>query len=418
MKLKRVVITGLGTINSLGHNVPEYFDNLVAGKSGSGWITRFDASLFKTRFACEIKDYDPEKFGIDKKDARRNDPFTQYALIAAHEAIMDSHLDLDTLDKNRVGVIVGSGIGGIETLLREIGEYYQGGMVPRFSPFLVPMMIADIASGMISMKYGFRGPNYATVSACSTSNHAMSDAFTLIRMGKANVVITGGSEAPINQASIGGFNAARAISTKNDEYMTASRPFDKTRDGFVMGEGAGILVFEDYDLAKARGAKMYAEVGGAGLTADAYHITAPHPDGEGARRVMAEAISEAGLTPLDVDYINLHGTSTPLGDVVEVKAIKDLFGDHAYKMNLSSTKSMAGHALGATGAIEILACICAMERDLVPPTINFKEEDPEIDYKLNFTFNQAQRRKVRVALSNTFGFGGHNSSLLIKKVEE
>ncbi|HNR28013.1 MAG TPA: beta-ketoacyl-ACP synthase II [Bacteroidales bacterium] len=418
MKLKRVVITGLGTINSLGHNVPEYFDNLVAGKSGSGWITRFDASLFKTRFACEIKNYDPEKFGIDKKDAHRNDPFTQYAMIAAHEALMDSRLDLDALDKDRVGVIVGSGIGGIETLLKEIGEYYKGGMVPRFSPFLVPMMIADIASGMISIQYGFRGPNYATVSACSTSNHAMSDAFTLIRMGKANVVVTGGSEAPINEASVGGFNAARALSTRNEEYLTASRPFDRTRDGFVMGEGAGVLVFEEYEHAKARGAKIYAEVGGAGLTADAYHITAPHPDGGGARRVMAEAISEAGLTPQDVDYINLHGTSTPLGDVVEVKAIKDLFGDHAYKMNLSSTKSMAGHALGATGAIEILACICAMERDMIPPTINFKEEDPEIDYKLNFTFNQAQRRKVRVALSNTFGFGGHNSSLLIKKVEE
>jgi len=418
MKLKRVVITGLGTINSLGHNVPEYFDNLVAGKSGSGWITRFDASLFKTRFACEIKNYDPEKFGIDKKDAHRNDPFTQYAMIAAHEALMDSRLDLDALDKDRVGVIVGSGIGGIETLLKEIGEYYKGGMVPRFSPFLVPMMIADIASGMISIQYGFRGPNYATVSACSTSNHAMSDAFTLIRMGKANVVVTGGSEAPINEASVGGFNAARALSTRNEEYLTASRPFDRTRDGFVMGEGAGVLVFEEYEHAKARGAKIYAEVGGAGLTADAYHVTAPHPDGGGARRVMAEAISEAGLTPQDVDYINLHGTSTPLGDVVEVKAIKDLFGDHAYKMNLSSTKSMAGHALGATGAIEILACICAMERDMIPPTINFKEEDPEIDYKLNFTFNQAQRRKVRVALSNTFGFGGHNSSLLIKKVEE
>ncbi len=418
MKLKRVVITGLGTINSLGHNVPEYFDNLVAGKSGSGWITRFAASLFTTRFACEIKNYDPEKFGIDKKDAHRNDPFTQYAMIAAHEALMDSRLDLDALDKDRVGVIVGSGIGGIETLLKEIGEYYKGGMVPRFSPFLVPMMIADIASGMISIQYGFRGPNYATVSACSTSNHAMSDAFTLIRMGKANVVVTGGSEAPINEASVGGFNAARALSTRNEEYLTASRPFDRTRDGFVMGEGAGVLVFEEYEHAKARGAKIYAEVGGAGLTADAYHITAPHPDGGGTRRVMAEAISEAGLTPQDVDYINLHGTSTPLGDVVEVKAIKDLFGDHAYKMNLSSTKSMAGHALGATGAIEILACICAMERDMIPPTINFKEEGPEIDYKLNFTFNQAQRRKVRVALSNTFGFGGHNSSLLIKKVEE
>jgi 3-oxoacyl-[acyl-carrier-protein] synthase II len=416
MELRRVVITGIGTINSLGHNVQEYFDNLVAGKSGAGWITRFDASLFKTRFACEIKDYDPEKFGLDKRDARRNDPFTQYAFIATEEAVKDSGLDLDAIDKNKAGVVVGSGIGGIETLVKEMKAFYEGGEVPRFSPFLVPMMIPDIASGMISMKYGFRGPNYATVSACSTSNHAMSDAFTLIRMGKADVIITGGSEAPINVASIGGFNASRAISTNNEEFMTASRPLDRTRDGFVMGEGAGILIFEEYEHARARGAKIYAEIGGAGMTADAYHITAPHPDGDGARRVMEEAIRESGLKPEDVDYINLHGTSTPLGDIVEVKAIKDLFGEHAYKMNLSSTKSMAGHALGATGAIEIMACICAMERDIIPPTINFKEEDPAIDYKLNFTFNESQQRKVRVALSNTFGFGGHNSSLLIKKI--
>ncbi|MFA5444680.1 MAG: beta-ketoacyl-ACP synthase II [Bacteroidales bacterium] len=416
MELRRVVITGIGTINSLGHNVQEYFDNLVAGKSGAGWITRFDASLFKTRFACEIKNYDPEKFGLDKRDVRRNDPFTQYAFIATEEAVKDSGLDLDAIDKNKAGVVVGSGIGGIETLVKEMKAFYEGGEVPRFSPFLVPMMIPDIASGMISMKYGFRGPNYATVSACSTSNHAMSDAFTLIRMGKADIIITGGSEAPVNVASIGGFNASRAISTNNDEYMTASRPFDRTRDGFVMGEGAGILVFEEYEHAKARGAKIYAEIGGTGMTADAYHITAPHPDGDGARRVMEEAIRESGLKPEDVDYINLHGTATPLGDIVEVKAIKDLFGDHAYKMNMSSTKSMAGHALGATGAIEIMACICAMERDIIPPTINFKEEDPAIDYKLNFTFNESQQRKVRVALSNTFGFGGHNSSLLIKKI--
>ena len=416
MELRRVVITGIGTINSLGHNVQEYFDNLVAGKSGSGWITRFDASLFKTRFACEIKDYDPEKFGLDKREARRNDPFTQYAFIATEEAVKDSGLDLDAIDKNKAGVVVGSGIGGIETLLKEMKAFYEGGEVPRFSPFLVPMMIPDIASGMISMKYGFRGPNYATVSACSTSNHAMSDAFTLIRMGKADIIITGGSEAPINVASIGGFNASRAISTNNEEYMTASRPLDRTRDGFVMGEGAGILVFEEYEHAKSRGAKIYAEIGGSGMTADAYHITAPHPDGDGARRVMEEAIRESGLKPEDVDYINLHGTATPLGDIVEVKAIKDLFGDHAYKMNMSSTKSMAGHALGATGAIEIMACICAIERDIIPPTINFKEEDPAIDYKLNFTFNESQQRKVRVALSNTFGFGGHNSSVLIKKI--
>jgi 3-oxoacyl-[acyl-carrier-protein] synthase II len=416
MELRRVVITGIGTINSLGHNVQEYFDNLVAGKSGAGWITRFDASLFKTRFACEIKDYDPEKFGLDKRDVRRNDPFTQYAFIATDEAIKDSGLDLDAIDKNKAGVVVGSGIGGIETLVKEMKAFYEGGQVPRFSPFLVPMMIPDIASGMISMKYGFRGPNYATVSACSTSNHAMSDAFTLIRMGKADIIITGGSEAPINVASIGGFNASKAISTNNEEYMTASRPLDRTRDGFVMGEGAGILVFEEYEHARARGAKIYAEIGGSGMTADAYHITAPHPDGDGARRVMEEAIREAGLKPEDVDYINLHGTATPLGDIVEVKAIKDLFGDHAYKMNMSSTKSMVGHALGATGAIEIMACICAMERDIIPPTINFKEEDPAIDYKLNFTFNESQQRKVRVAISNTFGFGGHNSSVLIKKI--
>ena len=416
MELRRVVITGIGTINSLGHIVQEYFDNLVAGKSGAGLITRFDASLFKTRFACEIKDYDPEKFGLDKRDVRRNDPFTQYAFIATEEAVKDSGLDLDAIDKNKAGVVVGSGIGGIETLVKEMKAFYEGGEVPRFSPFLVPMMIPDIASGMISMRYGFRGPNYATVSACSTSNHAMSDAFTLIRMGKADVMITGGSEAPINVASIGGFNSAKAISTNNDEYMTASRPLDRTRDGFVMGEGAGILIFEEYEHARARGAKIYAEIGGAGMTADAYHITAPHPDGDGARRVMEEALRESGLRPEDVDYINLHGTATPLGDIVEVKAIKDLFGDHAYKMNMSSTKSMAGHALGATGAIEIMACICAMERDTIPPTINFKEEDPAIDYKLNFTFNYSQQRKVRVALSNTFGFGGHNSSLLIKKI--
>ena len=416
MELRRVVITGIGTINSLGHNVPEYFDSLIAGKSGAGLITRFDASLFKTRFACEIKDYNPEKFGLDRREAHRNDPFAQYALIATDEAIKDSGLDLDAVDKDLAGVVVGSGIGGIETLLKEILEFYKGGSVPRFSPFLVPMMIPDMASGMISMKYGLRGPNYATVSACSTSNHAMSDAFTLIRMGKANIIVTGGAEAPINVASIGGFNAAKAISTNNDEFASASRPFDKTRDGFVMGEGAGILVFEEYEHAKARGARIYAEVGGSGMTADAYHITAPHPDGDGARRVMEEAIRESGLKPQEVDYINLHGTSTPLGDIVEAKAIRDLFGDHAYTMNLSSTKSMAGHALGATGAIEILACICAMEREMIPPTINFKEEDPAIDYRLNFTFNQAQPRKVRVALSNTFGFGGHNSSLLIKKI--
>ena len=416
MELRRVVITGIGTINSLGHNVPEYFDSLIAGKSGAGLITRFDASLFKTRFACEIKDYDPEKFGLDRREAHRNDPFAQYALIATDEAIKDSGLDLDAVDKDLAGVVVGSGIGGIETLLKEILEFYKGGSVPRFSPFLVPMMIPDMASGMISMKYGLRGPNYATESACSTSNHAKSDDITLIRMGKANIIVTGGAEAPINVASIGGFNAAKAISTNNDEFASASRPFDKTRDGFVMGEGAGILVFEEYEHAKARGARIYAEVGGSGMTADAYHITAPHPDGDGARRVMEEAIRESGLKPQEVDYINLHGTSTPLGDIVEAKAIRDLFGDHAYTMNLSSTKSMAGHALGATGAIEILACICAMEREMIPPTINFKEEDPAIDYRLNFTFNQAQPRKVRVALSNTFGFGGHNSSLLIKKI--
>lgn len=416
MELKRVVITGIGTINPLGDNVPEYFDNLVAGKSGAGLITHFDASLFKTRFACEIKNYSPEKFGLDRKESRRNDLFAQYALIAAAEAVQDSKLDLDALDKDRAGVVVGSGIGGIETLFNEIKGYCEGGYEPRFSPFIVPMMIPDIASGMISIKYGFRGPNYATVSACSTSNHAMGDSFNLIRLGKADVMITGGAEAPIMIPSIGGFNSAKAISTNNDEYMTASRPFDRTRDGFVMGEGAGVLVFEEYEHAKARGAKIYAEVGGFGLSGDAHHITAPDPSGDGARRVMAEAIREAGLQPEDVDYVNTHGTSTPLGDIAEMKAIKDLFGGHAFKLNISATKSMTGHLLGATGAVEILACLCAMERGVVPPTINFKEEDPEFDYNLNFTFNKAQKRPVEVAISNTFGFGGHNSSLLIKKI--
>lgn len=416
MTLKRVVITGIGTINPIGNNVPEYFDNLIAGKSGSGPITHFDASAFKTRFACEIKDYSPERFGLDKKEARRNDRFSQYAFIAAEEALKDSQLDLDSIDKDSVGVIVGSGIGGVETLYNEIKDYCEGGYIPRFSPFLVPMMIPDIASGAISIKYGFRGPNYATVSACSTSNHAMSDAFDVIRLGKAKVMITGGTEAPIIVPSIGGFNSAKALSTNNEEYMTASRPFDRTRDGFVMGEGAGVLVFEEYEHAVRRGAKIYAEVGGAGLTGDAYHVTAPDPNGDGACRVMAAALKEARVKPEEVDYINAHGTSTPLGDIVEVRAIERLFGDHASRLNISATKSMTGHLLGATGALEILACICAFERQVIPPTINFKEEDPDINYRLNFTLNQAQYRPVKVALSNTFGFGGHNSSLLIKKI--
>lgn len=417
MELKRVVITGLGTVNPLGNNIEDYFKNLNEGVSGAGLITRFDASLFKTKFACEVKDFDPVKYGIDRKEARKLDRFCQFAVVAADQAIEDSKMDLEKIDKDRVGVIIGSGIGGIETLTQEIMGYCEGKFVPRFNPFLIPKMIPDMAAGYISIKYGFMGPNYATVSACASSSHAMCNAFDSIRLGKADVIITGGAEAGITIPSVGGFNSAQALSTNNDEYKTASRPFDKNRDGFVMGEGAGILVFEEYEHAVARGAKIYAEVAGSGETADAHHITAPHPDGHGAIQAMKLALEEAGLKPEDVDYINVHGTSTPLGDIAELKAIKELFGDHAYKLNISSTKSMTGHLLGGAGAIESLACIDAMCNSIIPPTINFETPDPEIDYNLNLTLNKAQEREVNVAMNNTFGFGGHNSCIVFKKVK-
>jgi len=416
MQLKRVVVTGIGTINPLGNNIPEYFNNLDNGTSGASLITRFDASLFKTKFACEIKDFDPEKFGIDKKEARKLDLFAQYAMAATAEAIKDAGINPEKIDLDRAGVIVGSGIGGIETMFQEIKGYFEGGCTPRFSPFLIPKMIPDIAAGHISMKYGFRGPNFTTVSACASSTHAMTDALNYIRLGKADIIITGGSEAGISVPSIGGFNSAQALSTNNDNYKTASRPFDKTRDGFVMGEGAATLIFEEYEHAIARGARIYAEVAGAGLSADAHHITAPHPDGLGAKQVMKLALQDSGIKPEEVDYINVHGTATPLGDIAELKAVKELFGAHAYNLNISSTKSMTGHLLGATGAVEALACIHAINSGTIPPTINFEHEDPEIDYNLNLTLNKAQKREVNVALNNTFGFGGHNSCIVFRKI--
>lgn len=417
MELRRVVITGIGTVNPLGNSAQEYITNLNNGVSGAGPITRFDASLFKTRFACEVKDFNPENFKIDKKEARKMDLFAQFAMAASIEAVEDSKLDLDKEDKDRIGVIIGSGIGGITTLTLEAMGYSEGGRVPRFSPFMIPKMIPDIAAGLISIRFGFRGPNYATVSACASSVHAMVNAFDSIRLGKSDIIVTGGAEAGISIQSVGGFNSAQALSTNNDEYKTASRPFDKTRDGFVMGEGAGILIFEEYERAVARGAKIYAEVCGTGMTADAYHITAPHPDGHGAIKVMELALTEAGIKPEEVDYINVHGTATPLGDIAELKAIMALFGEHAYNLNISSTKSMTGHLLGGAGAIESIACISAMETGIIPPTINFKEEDPEIDYKLNLTLNKAQKRDVKVAVNNVFGFGGHNACMVFKKVK-
>ncbi|EKD31573.1 MAG: hypothetical protein ACD_77C00299G0005 [uncultured bacterium] len=415
MELKRVVVTGIGTINPIGNNIQEYFNNLNKGTSGARMITRFDTTLFKTKFACEIKDFDPTNFGIDRKEARKLDLFAQYAIIATDEAVKDSGIDTEKVNLDKVGVIIGSGIGGIETLFQEIMGYFEGGKIPRFSPFLIPKMIPDIASGVISMKYGFRGPNFTTVSACASSTNAMIDAFNYIRLGKADAIVTGGSEAGITIPSIGGFNSAQALSTNNENYKTASRPFDKSRDGFVMGEGSGILVFEEYEHAVARGAKIYAEVAGAGLSADAYHITAPHPEGLGAINVMKNALEDAGMKPEEVDYINVHGTATPLGDIAELKAVQSIFGNHAYDMNISATKSMTGHLLGAAGSVEALACIHAMNSGIVPPTINFEHEDPEIDYKLNLTLNKAQKREVNVAMNNTFGFGGHNACIIFKK---
>ena len=414
MGLRRVVVTGLGTINPLGKTVEEYFSNLDKGVSGARLITSFDTTLFKTRFACTVEDFDPSRYGIERKELRRIDRFAQFAMAAAATALADSGLDLQKIDLDRAGVILGSGIGGIESLTEGIMDYCAGGCIPRFSPFLITKMISDMAPGLISIKYGFAGPNYTTTSACASSSHAMGDALNLIRLGKADIILTGGAEAPVSVPSIGGFDASKALSTNNDEYATASRPFDRTRDGFVMGEGSAVLVFEELEHALARGARIYAEVAGAGMSADAYHITAPLPDGSGAVKVMRLALEDAGLRPEDVDYINVHGTSTPLGDVAELKAVKSLFGEYAYKLNISSTKSMHGHLLGAAGAVEALTCIHAIRDSIVPPTINFRYEDPDIDYNLNLTLNKAQKRTVKVALNNTFGFGGHNSCLVFK----
>jgi 3-oxoacyl-[acyl-carrier-protein] synthase II len=416
MELKRVVVTGLGAITPLGNTVESYWDGLVKGKSAAGPITRFDATNFKTKFACEVKGFNAEEY-LDRKEVRKTDLFAQYAIAAAEQAFQDSGLDLEKIDLDEAGVIWGAGIGGIITFMDEVKAYVQGNGVPRFNPFFIPKMISDIASGHISMKYGFRGPNYGTVSACASSTHAIGDAFNLIRLGKAKVFITGGSEAAINEAGVGGFNALQALSTRNDDPATASRPFDKDRDGFVIGEGGGALILEEYEYAVSRGAHIYCEIVGCGMTADAYHLTAPHPEGLGARKVMGATLKDGNIEPSDVDYINVHGTSTPLGDVAEIKAIKEVFGEHAYKLNISSTKSMTGHLLGGTGAIEAIACILAIKNGIVPPTINNFNLDPELDTKLNFTLNKAQERKVRVAISNTFGFGGHNACVAFKSLE-
>lgn len=415
MELKRVVITGLGALTPLGNNVNDYWHGLINGVSGANLITRFDASKFKTKFACELKGFNVEDH-IERKDARKMDPYTQYALVAVKEAIQDSGMNLDTIDKDRVGVIWGSGIGGLYTFQEECFNYAKGDGTPRFNPFFIPKMIADIASGHISINYGFRGPNYSTVSACASSTNALIDAFTYIRLGKANIIVSGGSEAAVTEAGVGGFNALKALSENNENFATASRPFDQTRDGFVLGEGAGCLILEEYEHAKARGAKIYCEIVGGGMSADAYHITAPHPEGHGARNVMRCALEDAGMSPEEIDYINVHGTSTPLGDVQEARAIQSVFGEHAYKLNISSTKSMTGHLLGAAGAIEAIATILALKNDLIPPTINFTTPDPELDPYLNFTFNKAQARPVRAAISNTFGFGGHNASAIFRKI--
>ena len=414
MKLRRVVVTGLGALTPLGNSVSEYWNGLINGVSGADMITHFDASLFKTKFACEVRGFDISAY-FDRKEARKYDLFSQYALVSAEEAIKDSGLNLESIDLNKAGVIWGSGIGGLNTFYSEVTDFVKGNYVPRFSPFFIPKMIADIASGHISIRYGFRGPNFTTTAACASSSNAMIDAFNYIRLNKADVFITGGSEAAVNPAGLGGFNAMQALSVRNDDPKTASRPFDLNRDGFVLGEGAGAVILEEYEHAVNRGAKIYAELIGGGLSADAYHMTAPHPDGLGAKLVMQNALADAELSPSDIDYINVHGTSTPLGDISESKAIISVFGEHAYKLNISSTKSMTGHLLGAAGVVEGIAAILAVKNDLIPPTINHFDDDPEIDNKLNFTFNKAQERVVKAAISNTFGFGGHNASVVFKK---
>jgi 3-oxoacyl-[acyl-carrier-protein] synthase II len=412
--MRRVVVTGLGALTPIGNNLHDYWQNLNNGVSGSGLITRFNADKFKTRFACEVKGYDAASY-FDRKEVNKLDLFSQYAHVVADEALKDSDLNLDKIDKDRVGVIWASGIGGIDTFYQTIKQYVLGDGTPRFSPFFIPKMIGDIAAGTISIKYGFRGPNFSTVSACASSTNSIIDAVNYIRWGKAEVFVTGGSEAAITEPGIGGFNALQALSTRNDEYLTASRPFDMTRDGFVLGEGAGALIIEEYEHAKSRGAKIYAEITGTGMSADAFHVTAPHPEGLGAKNVMKYAVSDACIRLEDIDYINTHGTATPLGDISETKAIVDVFGEHAYKLNISSTKSMTGHLLGAAGAIEAIATIMAVLNDIVPPTINFKVPDPGIDQKLNLTLHKPQKRRVNYAISNTFGFGGHNASIVVKK---
>lgn len=414
MELKRVVVTGLGALTPIGNTLPEYWEGLVNGVSGAAPITHFDASKFKTQFACEVKGFDPHDF-MDRKEARKVDPFVQYAIVSSDEAVKDAGLEFDKLDTTRIGVIWGSGIGGLTTFTHEVAGYAAGDGTPRFNPFFIPKMLIDLAPGLISMRHGLQGPNFSAVSACASATNAMIDAFTYIRAGRADVIITGGSEATINDAGIGGFNAMHALSTRNDDPKTASRPFDKDRDGFVSGEGSGALILESLEHALARGAKIYAEVVGGGMSADAYHITASHPDGRGAKLAMNMAIQDAGMQYADIDYINVHGTSTPVGDVSETKAIVDLFGEDAYRLNISSTKSMTGHLLGAAGAVEAIASILAVKNDIVPPTINHFTDDPEIDSRLNFTFNQAQKRVVNAALSNTFGFGGHNATIIVKK---
>lgn len=414
MALKRVVVTGLGALTPIGNNVQEYWDGLINGVSGADVIRNFDATKFKTRFACEIKNFDPLSF-LDRKEARKIDRFSQTSLVVSDQAVEDAGLNGDNINKDRVGVIFASGIGGIMTFQEEVMNFANGDGTPRFNPFFIPKMILDIAAGHISMRHGFRGPNFAVVSACASSTNAIMESYNLIRLGLADAIISGGAESVICEAGVGGFNAMKALSERNDDPKSASRPYDKDRDGFVMGEGAGIVVLEELGHALKRGAKIYCEIGGAGATADAHHITAPHPEGLGAKNVMNAALQDAGMQPSDIHYINTHGTSTPLGDVAEVKAIIDVFGDHAFDLNISSTKSMTGHCLGAAGVVEAIACILSVKNDIVPPTINHFTDDPELDSRLNFTFEKAQRRTVNAALSNTFGFGGHNACVIVKK---
>ena len=414
MQLKRVVVTGIGALTPIGNNLQEYWNGLINGVSGADFITQFDASKFKTRFACELKNFDPLNF-LDRKEARKIDRFTQTALISSDQAVLDAGINRDNVNVDRVGVVFASGIGGLITFQEEVVNFAKGDGTPRFNPFFIPKMILDIAAGQISMRHGFRGPNFAVVSACASSTNAIMDAFNLIRLGKADIIVTGGAESVISEAGVGGFNAMKALSERNDDPKTASRPYDKERDGFVMGEGSGVLIVEELEHALKRGAKIYCEIAGCGATADAHHITAPHPEGLGAKMVMNVALEDAGMKPEDIDYINTHGTSTPLGDIAEVKAITAIFGEQAYNLNISSTKSMTGHCLGAAGVVEAIACIMSVVHDIVPPTINHFTDDPELDSRLNFTFEKAQQRTVRAALSNTFGFGGHNACVIVKK---